>query len=262
MESLTNEERRQVAEALRSNLPVADARHGLAHPRRGTAYERFGKRSIDIVVSLAALVATAPINGVLAVGTYLDVGRPLLFTQERAGKDGVPFTLVKFRNMTNEVDERGELLPPEQRVTRWGRFVRRTSLDELLNFWSVLKGDMSIIGPRPLLPEYTDRYCEYHAARLAVRPGLECPPNPRADDAGGWEGQFQSDVWYVENISLVNDLKKFVRLLEAVFNKRSTAIRGGAARSYFMGYDEDGRAVSLTELDGDLVERSLGKDLA
>lgn len=245
--NLSKAEREAVAAELRANLPIADSVHGHVSPHRVTGYERYGKRAIDIVVSATALVITAPINALLAVGTFLDVGHPILFKQVRVGRDGAPFTLVKFRNMTNEVDDRGELLPPEQRVTKWGMFVRGTSLDELLNFWSVLKGDMSIIGPRPLLPEYTERYCEYHRARLDVRPGLECPPDPRLDDARGWEGHFNNDVWYAGNVSLKNDLKKFVRLVEAVFSKRGTAVRAAVARSEFMGYDEEGCAIGLDE---------------
>ena len=205
------------------------------------------------------LVATAPINGALAIVTYLDVGRPLLFRQERAGKNGVQFTIVKFRNMTNEVDERGELLPADQRVTKWGAFVRRTSLDELLNLWCVLKGDMSIIGPRPLLLEYTDRYCDYHRARLSVNPVLECPPNPRLDDANGWESRFNNDVWYVEHVSLKTDLKKLVRFFEAVLNRKTTKVRGEAGLSCFMGYREDGVAVSMRDLNESFVADALGR---
>lgn len=259
---LTDEQREAVAERLRQdNMHTADEKHGIAIPR-DTIYVRYGKRAIDIVISSAAIIATIPINTLLAIVTYLDVGKPILFRQQRAGKDGVPFTVVKFRNMTNATDEDGNLLPPEQRVTKWGKFVRRTSLDELLNFVNVLKGDMSIIGPRPLLLEYTDRYCSYHSARLAVRPGLECPPNPRLEDASGWEAHFQNDAWYAENVSLMVDIKKFVRLVEAVFNRKASAVRGGAGRSFFMGYGPDGLAVGLGQMQDSDIEAALGESHA
>lgn len=253
MINLTDVQREKVAEYLKArNLETAEELHGTPHPA-DTMYARYGKRAADICIAGAALVVTAPINIILAVATFVDVGHPIIFKQQRVGKDGKLFTLYKLRNMTNATDEAGNLLPPEQRVTKWGKFVRRTSLDELLNFVSIFKGDMTIIGPRPLIPEYTDRYCTFHKARLAVKPGLECPPNPNADDASTWEGQFNNDCWYAANVSLMTDLRKFARLLEAVFNRRSSAVRGAAARTYFMGYDENGKAISLSDVPEELI---------
>lgn len=258
--TLKEEDLKRVAELLRErNIEVANKRHGVAHPR-DSFYLRYGKRCIDVVFAASALVITLPINLVLAVATYLDVGRPIFFKQWRAGKDGVPFIIIKFRNMTNECDENGVLLPAEERVTKWGRFVRRTSLDELLNFWSILKGDMSVIGPRPLLLEYKYHYCDYHYARLAVRPGLECPPNPAMGDASTWEGAFNSDVWYVEHVSPLTDIKKLVRLVEAVFDKRSSLVRSSAGRTWFVGYDEKGMAMSLSDLSDELIDELLSGD--
>lgn len=236
----------------RHNLPKAEELHGTPHPEN-TPYLRYGKRAADIFIAGTALIVTAPINIALAVGTFVDVGHPIIFKQERVGKDGKIFTLYKFRNMTNDTDENGNLLPPEQRVTKWGRFVRRTSLDELLNFWSILRGDMSLIGPRPLIPEYTERYCAFHRARLAVKPGLECPPRPGAEDASTWEGEFNNAAWYAANVSFATDLRKCARLFEAVFNSRSNSVRGDAGRSYFMGYDENGYAISLGDLSDELI---------
>ena len=115
-----------------------------------TFYTKYGKRILDIIISLLAIIITLPINLTIAVVTYFDVGSPIIFSQERMGKDERIFVLYKFRNMTNGTDANGELLPAAQRVTKWGKFVRKTSLDELLNFVSILKGDMSIIGPRPV----------------------------------------------------------------------------------------------------------------
>lgn len=211
---------------------------------RNTLYTRYVKRAIDIVVSSAALIVTLPINVFVAVGTYFDVGRPVLFKQERLGKDGKVFTLVKFRNMTNDTDENGDLLPASKRVTRFGSMMRRSSLDELLNFWPILKGDMSLIGPRPLLVKYGPLYSERHRARLAVRPGLECPTPKRLDHPITWQEQFENDVWYVENVSLKTDCMLALRILALVFDPKQTAVRGGGNRGEFAGYNEEGVAVS------------------
>lgn len=128
--------------------------------------------------------------------------------------------------MTNEKDKNGDLLPAEQRVTKFGYYVRKTSLDELLNFWSILKGDMSVIGPRPLEPVYNDRYSERHKMRMAVRPGLECPILYETKQKITWYRQFENDIYYVENVSLILDLKMAVSLVKMVFNKERNSIRG------------------------------------
>lgn len=221
------------------SLPVAP---------RDTVYTRYVKRAIDIVVSATALVITLPINVFVAVGTYLDVGWPILFRQERLGMDGKVFTLVKFRNMTNETDEDGVLLPASERVTRFGSLMRRTSLDELLNFWPILKGDMSLIGPRPLLVKYGALYSERHRARMAVRPGLECPTPRRLDHPITWQEQFENDVWYVENVSFRTDLALALRMLSLVCDPRQTAVRGGGGRGEFAGYDEHGVAIAADSM--------------
>ena len=142
------------------------------HPRQ-TIYTRFGKRLLDILISLPAFIILLPLNIVFGICTFLDVGRPILFRQTRVGMDEKPFTMVKFRNMNEKKDKDGNLLSPAQRVTKFGRFMRKFSLDELLNFWSVLKGDMSIIGPRPQPVFIHERLSERHKMRTAVRPGLE-----------------------------------------------------------------------------------------
>lgn len=211
---------------------------------RNTLYTRYVKRAIDIVVSSAALIVTLPINVFVAVGTYFDVGRPILFKQERLGKDGKVFTLIKFRNMTNETDENGELLPASRRVTKFGGIMRKISLDELLNFWPILKGDMSLIGPRPLLVKYGPLYSERHKARLAVRPGLECPTPTRLNHPITWQEQFENDIWYVENMSLRTDIKLLFRMISLVVDPCQTAVRAGGSRGEFSGYDENGEATS------------------
>lgn len=209
-----------------------------------TLYARYGKRAIDVALSLPALILTAPINIVCALLTLVDVGTPILFRQERVGKGGKYFELIKFRNMTNETDRDGNLLPPSQRTTKFGKIMRRTSLDELLNFWSILKGDMSIIGPRPLPPIYDSFLSERHKCRQMVRPGLECPSIRPPYRHATWEEQFENDVWYVENLSLATDIKMFVALVRTVFDKKGTAVRAEATRGSFVGYSKDGTSIN------------------
>lgn len=209
-----------------------------------TIYARYGKRAVDIVLALPALVLTAPINMVCALLTLVDVGVPILFRQERVGKDGKPFEIIKFRNMTNETDCDGNLLPPSQRTTKFGKIMRRTSLDELLNFWSILKGDMSIIGPRPLPPIYDSFLSNRHKCRQLVRPGLECPSVRPPYRHVTWEEQFENDVWYVENLSLATDIKMFIALVRTMLDRKGTAVRAGATRGSFVGYNMDGTSIN------------------
>ena len=250
---LTRNERWTIADRLaEERLPAINERLIDVVPSR-TWYSRYGKRALDIVVSSLALLATLPLNAVIGTATLLDVGRPLFFRQERVGRNGKLFTLVKFRNMRDTRDRNGDLLPASQRVTGFGRFVRKTSLDELLNFWSILKGDMSVIGPRPLLPEYTHRLNKRHVARLSVRPGLECPPR-EATDSWTWQDQFENDVWYVENVSFKTDCKMVGNLVRYAFSPKSSKERGSATRGIFMGYDLDGRAITLEEVPKEYME--------
>ena len=156
--------------------------------------------------------------------------------------------------MRNTVDERGELLPAAQRVTRFGKFVRKTSLDELLNFLSIFKGDMSIIGPRPLVPEYSHRYNKRHAARLAVRPGLECPPRELNENVWTWQEQLDNDVWYVENLSLKVDCIMAINLVKFAFDRKSATARATAQRGTFMGYSEDGVAINMAGVPQEYID--------
>lgn len=221
-----------------------------------TFYTKYGKRVLDIVLSGMALLVTLPINLIIGVVTYFDVGSPIFFRQKRIGKDCKTFEIVKFRNMTNDTDEHGNLLLPKDRVTKWGRFVRKTSLDELLNFWSIFKGDMSIIGPRPHVCSYLDRYTQRHKMRYAVRPGLECPCISRSPRTGyKWQDQLENDIWYVEHISFLVDVKMVLGLLKLVFDRKETAGRSIAQRGAFMGYNEDGIAISNSDIPSRYVER-------
>lgn len=224
-----------------------------------TFYAKYAKRIIDIVVSGIALIFTFPFNLVAAIITYFDVGSPLFFKQTRIGKDGKPFTIIKFRNMTNDIDENGELLPPSQRVTKFGKFMRKTSLDELLNFWSVFKGDMSLIGPRPLVPEYTHRYSNRHKARLAVRPGLECPPRSLSHSVRSWHDQFENDVWYVENVSFKTDCKMIANLVRFALDSGNANARANALRGSFIGYGVNGEAINEASVEQYWIDEVCGK---
>ena len=225
------------------NLERVNAVAAPVHPRSGI-YVKYIKRLLDLLIAVPAFIILLPVNAVLGIGTFLDVGRPIFFWQTRVGKDGKLFKIVKFRNMTNDKDENGVLLPPSQRVTKWGKFVRKYSLDELLNFWSVIKGDMSIIGPRPLPVSFLNRYSERHKMRHAVKPGLECPRVTGDENMPTYQRQFENDIWYVEHVSFLTDCKMVLHLFKMVFsmNRRT---KNAAAASYFVGYDDDLNAVSM-----------------
>lgn len=210
---------------------------------RETFYTKYVKRFFDIVISLLALIVSAPINMVIGIVTIFDVGFPLIFKQSRIGKNFKTFYIYKFRNMTNEKDANGELLPPAQRVTKWGKFVRRTSLDELLNFVSILKGDMSLIGPRPLLSVYGEFMHKRHLKLYAVRPGLECPHYEKLDHPMTWQERFDSYVWYAQNVSFAVDVKLIWRIVEMVFSRESASKRSVSANGSFLGYDRDGQVI-------------------
>lgn len=222
-----------------------------------TFYSQYGKRIIDIVISLCAIIITFPVNIIIAIITIFDVGYPIFFVQNRVGKNGKIFKIIKFRNMRDVFDEKGVLLPAKQRVTKWGRFVRKTSLDELLNFFSVLKGDMSIIGPRPLVPQYMSRYSERHLSRYNVKPGLECPPRNMNTSIRNWDDQFENDVWYVENLSFKTDLMMMTNLVRFALDQKNTELRGEAKRADFIGYSPNGRAIDLEEVPEIYIQRAI-----
>lgn len=245
----------------RDNLVAANAACVRPAPK-DSLYTRYGKRALDIVIGGAAFLVTLPINAVIGCCTFFDVGRPIFFKMDRPGKGGKPFTLVKFRNMRDERDRNGDLLLGSQRVTKFGGLMRRTSLDELLNFWSILKGDMSIIGPRPLTMEYVGRYNDRHKARLAVRPGLECPILGDSPRSYTWEEQFENDIWYVENVSLLTDIKMCFGVVKLALSKDATKSRSAATKRAFMGYDESGNIISLDAVPEKYVDEALRNHLS
>lgn len=242
----------------RDNLKAVNQKLQAVHVKN-SFYTRFGKRILDIILSLFAIIITFPINLAIAVITFFDVGHPIIFKQSRVGKDEKLFTIYKFRNMTNETDTNGELLPPSQRVTKWGKFVRKTSLDELLNFISILNGSMSIIGPRPLLDYYAERMNDRHKMIYAVRPGLECPTLKRVDHTLSWQERLDNYVWYVENCSFGVDVQLCLRVIQIAFDRKSTNQRSNANHGGFMGYDSDGNVIYTKSVPDKYVEEFCSK---
>ncbi|MFO0889779.1 MAG: sugar transferase [Isosphaeraceae bacterium] len=184
--------------------------------------QRLIKRCLDIALSLAALLLLAPVMAAVAVAIFLEMGRPVFFRQVRPGFRARPFVLIKFRSMRNDADADGRLLPDAQRLTRLGRFLRRTSLDELPQLWNVLKGDMSLVGPRPLLTEYLPLYSPEQRRRHEVRPGMTGLAQVSGRNHAGWDERFRLDVWYVDHWSLWLDLKILCRTV------RTTIVGAGA----------------------------------
>lgn len=253
-DKLTKVQRWEIADRLAADrLDIINERLEEVHIK-DTVYTRYIKRIIDIIVSAIVLLITLPVNILIGIVTFFDVGFPVFFKQKRTGKDGRLFSIIKFRNMKNIKDFKGELLPPDQRVTKFGKFMRKTSLDELLNFWCILKGDMSLIGPRPLVPEYTNRYSKRHKMRLSVRPGLECPLKNPQHHVWTWQEQFENDVWYVEHVSFWTDCFLCFRLIQFALDQESAKARAGVQRGIFMGYDLDGNAITLDEVPQEYID--------
>lgn len=260
---LTEEQRVRIAEFLREqNKEIYDNLDTLIILKK-SFYRDYIKRIIDIVISAIALVVTTPINLVLLIGTFFDVGLPVLFHQERVGKDGKVFDFVKFRNMTNERNENGTLLLPEQRVTEWGKIVRRLSFDELLNFWYVIKGDMSLIGPRPLPKKYYSRFTKKYNQRHLIKPGLECPMMIEKKSDNGWQNRFDNDLWYVENVSFINDVKMGLKLIRKVLSNNERNRSAAGRHGEFLGFDKYGDVVDSYHVRYDtaaLVKKGIGSD--
>ena len=197
-----------------------------------TFYTVVVKRLLDIILSGLAIVILSPLLLVLSALELIYHGRPILFAQERPGLHGKIFKVYKFRSMTNARDENGDLLPEDQRATKFGRMIRRLSLDELPELFCILTGKMSIIGPRPLLVRYLPYYTERHQHRHDVRPGFACVPL-KPMKTWSWNDQFENDIWYMENCSFIVDVKMvFAVLREAV---AGAEYRVGGDREEFVG---------------------------
>mgnify|MGYP004502471171 FL=1 len=196
---------------------------------------KYIKRILDIISSLLAIIILSPLLAVTAALVKTKLGSPVLFRQERPGKDEKIFTLMKFRTMTDERDENGELLPDEVRLTKFGKFLRSTSIDELPELFNILKGDMSVIGPRPLLVEYIPRYNEHQHRRHEVRPGLSGLAQVNGRNTVSWEDKFDMDVHYVDNYSFAMDVKILFMTVLNVIKKEGISSETSATMEVFMG---------------------------
>ena len=193
------------------------------------------KRFTDVLVSMVALLVLSPILGLMALLIRLRMGSPIIFRQIRPGLNGKPFTFYKFRTMTCDLDENGCLLPDECRLTKMGLFLRRTSIDELPQLWNVLKGDMSLVGPRPLLMEYLALYSLQQERRHEVKPGMVGWAGVNGRNCNTWEKKFEMDVWYVDNWSLWLDIRILFKTLFIVISGSGVNEEGCATASRFSG---------------------------
>lgn len=201
-------------------------------------YKHFFKRVIDFIIALCALLVIWPI--LLAITVWLhfaNKGAGAFFLQERPGKDGKIFKVIKFKSMTDEKDATGNLLPNEKRITKVGAFIRKTSIDELPQLVNVLKGDMALIGPRPLLPEYLPLYSKEQARRHEVRPGITGWAQCHGRNAISWTKKFELDVWYVDHCSFLLDLKIIFTTIKKVLVREGISQQGLATTEKFNGYN-------------------------
>lgn len=180
-------------------------------------YKKYIKRILDIILSLIAIIITLPIFLIVGILVLIFIGQPAIFRQKRPGKNEKIFTMYKFRTMTNKKDVNGNLLPDELRLTKLGKFLRKTSLDEIPEFINILKGDMSLIGPRPLLISYLPYYTEEEHHRHDVRPGLTGFAQANGRNLVSWDDKFKMDVEYVNNITFCGDIKIIIKTISTVF---------------------------------------------
>ncbi|MED3652386.1 sugar transferase [Heyndrickxia sporothermodurans] len=206
---------------------------------RAGIYRRFVKRPMDFILSLFAIIILSPVFLIVSILVRIKLGNPVLFKQKRPGMNEKIFVMYKFRTMTDERDKSGELLPDSLRLTRFGKFLRSTSLDELPELINILKGDMSIIGPRPLLEQYLPLYNEHQKRRHEVRPGLSGLAQVSGRNAISWEDKFNKDVEYVENVSFVNDWKIIFLTLRKVFVKEGINFENGTTSNKFQGSNKN-----------------------
>ncbi len=203
-------------------------------------YRKFLKRWMDFVLALVAIIVLSPVFIIVAILVRFKLGGPVLFKQKRPGLHEKIFMMYKFRTMTEERDESGELLPDAVRLTKFGKMLRRTSLDELPELFNILKGDMSLVGPRPLLIQYLELYNAHQRRRHEVRPGLSGLAQISGRNAISWEEKFNLDVQYVDNVSFLGDWKIIFFTIKKVFMKEGINAEASATAELFRGNKEDG----------------------
>ena len=200
---------------------------------------KFFKRLFDIVASASGLIILSPVFLILAYLIRKNLGAPVFFTQERPGKDGKPFKMIKFRSMRDAVDKDGNPLPDSERLTPFGKKLRAASLDELPELWNVLKGDMSLVGPRPLLMSYLPLYNDFQFRRHEMRPGVTGWAQVNGRNAISWDEKFAYDIWYIDHFSLWFDMKILFLTIKKVFIKEGISAEGEATMPYFTGNDSN-----------------------
>lgn len=198
-------------------------------------YAKYIKRMLDFILSLIALIVLSPLMIIIGILVRIKLGKPVIFKQKRPGKNEKIFTLYKFRTMTDEKDEQGNLLADEKRLTKFGKFLRSTSLDELPELWNILKGEMAIVGPRPLLVEYLPLYNEEQKHRHDIKPGLTGLAQITGRNAIQWEEKFKEDIEYVNNITFIQDTKIILKTFIKVFKKDGINQEGNATMKKFEG---------------------------
>lgn len=199
------------------------------------------KRFLDIIIASTALLVLSPLYVYVAYKVRKNLGSPVLFRQVRPGLNGEPFEMIKFRTMTDERDEKGNLLPNDQRLPKFGKMLRATSLDEMPELWNVIKGDMSIVGPRPLLMDYLPLYNEEQVKRHKVRPGMTGYAQVNGRNAISWEKKFELDTWYVENQSIWLDFKIMFQTVKKVLVKEGINQSEEVTMTRFLGNKKDGQ---------------------
>lgn len=198
-------------------------------------YRNYIKRIIDLILSFMAIIVLSPVLLIVAILVRTKLGSPVIFKQKRPGMNEKIFTLYKFRTMTDETDEQGNLLPDEVRLTKFGKLLRSTSLDELPELFNILKGDMAIVGPRPLLVRYLPRYNEHQKKRHNVRPGFTGYAQVNGRNSISWEEKFDFDVYYVEHVSFLLDVKIIFKTIKVVFAREGISSDTSATMEEFGG---------------------------
>lgn len=206
--------------------------------RKKTFYQLFGKRILDILLSGIALIVLSPIILIVGILVRIKLGSPIIFKQERPGKSEKIFSMYKFRTMTDERDHNGEYLPDEIRLTKFGKMLRATSLDELPELWNILKGDMSIVGPRPLLVEYLPLYSEKQRKRHNVRPGLTGLAQVNGRNAISWQEKFEYDYLYIEDYSFTKDINIIWHTIKKVLQHDGITSNSSVTNEKFTGNEE------------------------